>query len=929
MNRPLFSILHTSARPEKWREIYDTWIKAAVNPEQVEYVLCVDERWGFRHERVLQSDPDWLYGFAGSRGGLNVVRYNEARRCYVDGVNIAAKASTGRILIVNADDQYPCEGWDQRLQAIVNSEARCHSGDSLADFVIEISTGTPAEHDRGILVMPILSRDRYERLGYVFYPEYESMYADNEFCEHARQDGIVIDARHLMFPHRHAGIDPETATWKAPQELDAQYNEQNRPEAYRIGGHISEYRRRIRFGQVLDEAEQIQGWMSREELAWLSRAAFESGSVIEVGCWKGRSTYAIAKSCAGPVHAVDTFQGSPELPEMKDQTADDAVFWEFRRNVGSLVAIHRGDSVEQAPGLPNVGMVHIDGGHTIEQVKADLLAYLPKATRLICGHDIQDPQVRSAVMEILGDVQTVPGTRLWYYKLPENCQFQVKAKPTATIALCLSGEIFHWEWVQALRNLDRFLESRGFQVWTGREYTSNVYVTREQIRKVMMSVDPKPDLFLWIDDDNPAPTPQQFELLLQDLEQNPDIDGVTGWCWIYNTDKGTFYPSCGTWSPDGLRWRAFDPVFFPCEQKPRPVETTGFPCFLLRRSAFEKAGERPFLPILDESLDQGVSGEDLAFCKRAQEGGASFLVDPRVRVRHLKLSDAVPNVPNPTQLTEPKIAVMMRVKNESRWIERCINSVIPLAGENVFVMDDESTDDTLEIARATGVNCYADPFPGEPLDEIRDKEWLVTQVKAACDPDWILCIDGDEELEPDGADMILRVLSANPNVDVFSLGFLFLWDSVDQIRMDGRYATLGRESLFRAKAGISFRSYYDLKITGEQNAADPKCHVGLHCGNAPVSDGRKSPLNVNLLHYGYLHREDRLRKYRWYRAIDPDNIYEDNYRHMVIGDLPELPADSKTEYGGPLKLVKLTRRMIPRFDVMPRPLQDEPQEVTA
>ena len=43
-----FSILHTSARPEKWREVYDAWIAAADHPEDVEYVLVVDERWGFK-----------------------------------------------------------------------------------------------------------------------------------------------------------------------------------------------------------------------------------------------------------------------------------------------------------------------------------------------------------------------------------------------------------------------------------------------------------------------------------------------------------------------------------------------------------------------------------------------------------------------------------------------------------------------------------------------------------------------------------------------------------------------------------------------------------------------------------------------------------------------------------------------------------------
>ena len=959
--QPLFSILHTSARPDQWRKIYDAWIAAAVNPEQVEYALCVDERWGFKREP--QVSPD-LIAWYESRYlmGLerNIVRWNQGRRCYVDGVNTAAKASTGRILIVNADDQYPCEGWDEKLayrilqhdqvQMVQKQAAEgraVYSGDGFFlpvgaeylrnaltacaqdfDFVVEVSTGTPDEHARRIMVMPILSRARYERLGYVFYPEYESMFADNEFCEHAQQDGVVIDARHLMFPHKHYGFD--SGGWLHEDErqkrLDDVYVAQNRPEAYVIGEHILKYRRKILFGKVLDEAEKIQGWMSRAELEWLSRAAYESGSVIEVGSWKGRSTLAIALSTDGPVHVVDTWDGSPELPAMQAEAADNKVFQEFRKNAGALVTMHRGDSVAQAAGLPTVGMVFLDGGHTYEQKKADLLAYMPKATKLICGHDFPDPHVRQAVVELLGDPQIVPGTRLWFYRLPEGHQFEVKPKEQRTIALCISGESFHWEWVHALLKLHTYLGVKGFMVWTGREYTSNVYVTREQIRKVMLEQDPKPDLFLWMDDDNPAPSPEQFDLLLKDLEDHPEIDGITGWCWIYNTQTGVMHPSCGMASPDGLRWRPFNPVFFPRETAPRLVEQTGFPCFLMKLSALEKAGHRPFLPIIDESFDHGLSGEDLGFCMRAQANGAVFMVDPRVRVQHLKITDAVPNVPEVLRLADPKIAVMMRVKNEARWIGRCINSVIPLAGENVFVMDDESTDDTLEIARGLGVNVYSDPFPGEPLDETRDKEWLLTQVKAACDPDWILCIDGDEELEPDGATMIREVLqTANPDVDVFALNFLFLWDSVDQIRVDGRFSSLGRESLFRAKGtGIHFKSYYEVDLNGTHNPNDPKCHVGLHCGNAPVMDGKKSPINVNLLHYGYILREDRIRKYNWYRSIDPDNPYEDNYRHIVLGDLPELPATLKLPLGGPLKLVKLTPRMVPKFAKPLEPLKDGP-----
>lgn len=220
-----FSILHTSARPDKWKTIYDAWRFAAADPGCMEYILVCDRRWGFDH---LPTHDEGFYGIA---------LWNTGRRCYVDGVNIAAAYATGDVLIVNADDQYPCDHWDTALANAVDPFGADNR------FVVEVNTETPAEHDRGILVMPILSGARYEKYGYVLYPAYESMYSDNDFCEMARRDQCVIDARHLTFPHRHPIADHSL-------EWDEAYKAQNRQEAYQLGQAVLEKRRESNFGDV-------------------------------------------------------------------------------------------------------------------------------------------------------------------------------------------------------------------------------------------------------------------------------------------------------------------------------------------------------------------------------------------------------------------------------------------------------------------------------------------------------------------------------------------------------------------------------------------------------------------------------------------------------------------------------------------------------
>ena len=465
------------------------------------------------------------------------------------------------------------------------------------------------------------------------------------------------------------------------------------------------------------------------------------------------------------------------------------------------------------------------------------------------------------------------------------------------------------------------LIGQGWDFVKVRGYTSNVYVTREEIRRVVM--EQRPDMCLWLDDDNPL-SPVQFDRLLAGLDAHPEVDGIAGWCWIHDHQKKGFSPSCGLWAPDHLHWTPFD-ASFALKSELQSFECGGFPCLLLRMSAFDKAGDSPFLPLVDSRLEHGVLGEDFAFFLAAEKGGARFLVDPQTRVPHLKYVEVEPVFPSEGLPPAVKVACMIRAKNEARWIGRTLDSVKDLCGELLFVMEDGSTDDTQAIAEAHGATVWDSPFAGQGLDESRDKDWLLQRVIAECAPDWILMPDGDEELEAGGCAKIRRAVEANPPIDCFALRFVYLWNSIDQGRFDGVYGTMARQSLFRANSKFQFKSYYR---DGNQN------HVGLHTSNAPGLGGRVSPLSVALLHYGYLHREDRIRKYRWITALDPTNEQEGFYLHCVQGDLPEVPADAKLKHAGPLELRRLPVHLIPKFNQVPGPLVDttpaaEPEGVQA
>jgi hypothetical protein len=794
-----FSVLHASARPERWRDIHRDWMVNARHPELVEYVLCMDERWGFTAADAVNAQKMGV-----------VVCWNTGRRCYVDSVNTAARESSGLVLVVNADDQFSLPSWDEQLRARVPDSTQ----ELRDDFVFEVSTGTPEEHERGIFVMPVLSRARYRRLGSVFYPLYESMYADNDFAAHAKFDGVVIGARDLVFPHRHP--------INGGAVVDDVYKAQNRPEAYRLGSAVYSCRRSNGFSEV------------------------------------------------SPLVLAKVMEGVPAVPEVFGNSGDgrspDAVSGDVGRTGSQLCAELR--SIVLAALDP----VAVSSGDASARARESLLAAAGDLERRLANLESRNPALVDR----------------------------------RTIALCLSGESFRGEWVDAMLTLyTHLLMVRGFNVIRVRGYTTNVYVTRLEIWDALRNMDARPDFLLWFDDDNLVSV-EHFDRLLSDIEARPDVDIVAGWCWVHDRFQQHFQPSCGTWAPDGVHWVGFDAVEFAGASDVRPVEVTGFPCLLMRGSIVDKIDERPFLRgILDSRLLHGIGGEDLAFCRACRDAGVLMVVDAAVRVPHLKYMQVVPEfVGRPEESV--RLAVMLRVRNEARWISRVVESYKGLGP--VFVMDDHSTDNTVELAFAAGAMVWPSPFPADELDEKRDKNWLLEQVSSAYSPNWIFCPDGDEELQRGGADRILRAC-ASGIADAFAVKFLYLWDSPTHARLDRWYSDFSRFSLFRVRPGLTFKSLYEGRGV----------HAGLHTGNAPLSaEATKTALlNVYLLHYGYMSRADRLRKYEYYNRVDPHNEIEDCYRHIVQGDVPEVPASAVLKYAGPLDVRPLPASLAPQWEGVP------------
>jgi hypothetical protein len=234
--------------------------------------------------------------------------------------------------------------------------------------------------------------------------------------------------------------------------------------------------------------------------------------------------------------------------------------------------------------------------------------------------------------------------------------YHQKVTGKAVMVMCLPGESFRSEIVGSRFQLIEDVKARtdwGLVAphWC---YTSNVYATRIELAKEALrfpSITLKDDLVLWVDDDNDLRF-EQLAMLIEDLNADPDLGVVVGWCWCDHTESEnsqarTWVMSCGRQNPDDLECLRFSGEDFDkaIERGSMLISSddigthnfwSGMPVVLMRRSVLEQLGPLAFAPILDPRVKDGFTSEDTSFFLNAARAGVKCAVDIRAKVPHVK-----------------------------------------------------------------------------------------------------------------------------------------------------------------------------------------------------------------------------------------------------------------------------------------------------
>jgi hypothetical protein len=287
------------------------------------------------------------------------------------------------------------------------------------------------------------------------------------------------------------------------------------------------------------------------------------------------------------------------------------------------------------------------------------------------------------------------------------------------------------------------------------------------------------------------------------------------------------------------------------------------------------------------------------------------------------------------------VVCMMRIRNEERWITRSLQRTWQVA-KTVVIWDDGSADRTKDLVleeffAAIGWQyptmrskyyrggeeglalVFADDDAGCELHYLRspfrpaaNEMEAVSEIRAKN----VLCMDGDEMLSLEAVrnfDKAVALLEGGN--DMVDVPFIYLWNGEGNRRVDAIYGDRDgtrqnevADGLPRLRFPRLFTTMrcdpYDVfeqRFAWHGHRQGRRVLGGFHCGSVPQENFHpnggqptRGLFPFPVIHFGYLHNEDRVKKHEWYNTIDPKNVYEGEYKHII--EVPNIHAPGPSAF---------------------------------
>jgi glycosyltransferase involved in cell wall biosynthesis len=189
------------------------------------------------------------------------------------------------------------------------------------------------------------------------------------------------------------------------------------------------------------------------------------------------------------------------------------------------------------------------------------------------------------------------------------------------------------------------------------------------------------------------------------------------------------------------------------------------------------------------------------------------------------------------------VTVVIPTRNEARHLKSCLAAIRRFS--EVYVVDSQSMDSTVEVARAFGAKVEQFHYHG---GWPKKRQWALDSLPF--ENDWVLLLDADEVLTPELADEIVEAIR-DPNL----IGYrVFL-----QIHFLGRRLRFGGNGFWKLSLFRRGKGHFECRLR-DQNQSMSDIEVHEHV----VVDGRVGKLRNALPHHNVESLDRYLAKHNEY-----------------------------------------------------------------
>lgn len=189
MNGKLLIKFPTRGRPNKFFKVLDEYINKAKNLEHIAFLISLDaDDVSMNNELIInrlknyQNKIKLIYFFGNSKTKIEAVNAD------------MDKVSGWDILLLASDDMIPVvEGYDSIIRRDMNDYFK------RLDGVLWYNDGG----QNNINTLSIMGKKYYDMFGYIYHPDYISLWCDNEFTEISEKLKKVYKSDQIIIEHQH------------------------------------------------------------------------------------------------------------------------------------------------------------------------------------------------------------------------------------------------------------------------------------------------------------------------------------------------------------------------------------------------------------------------------------------------------------------------------------------------------------------------------------------------------------------------------------------------------------------------------------------------------------------------------------------------------------------------------------------------------